>query len=69
MDFNAFLSFPMIYNEKVYGVLDFYLDRYTMEEEDIHIISVMANLGALILENTFLTEKTRENSILVDKIR
>lgn len=66
MGFQSFLSFPLIYNDKVLGVIDMYLERYDLDDDDINLLLTLISFGATALQNAFMFERINRLSMTDD---
>ena len=58
----AILSVPMMLRERVIGVIRVYKgEEYQFTEDEMHFVSLVANLGAIALENARLYDRLHEN--------
>ncbi len=63
--YSSYLAIPLIVSGRVVGAADLFFEQVRdFPEEDINLISVLANAGALAIENALLIEKIANVSIL-----
>lgn len=63
--YSSYLAIPLIVSGRIVGAADiFFEDVRDFPEEEINLISVLSNAGALAIENAILIEKITHVSIL-----
>ncbi len=63
--YSSYLAFPLIVSGRVVGAVDIFFEEFRdFQEEDINLINVLTNAGALAIENALLIEKIANISIL-----
>lgn len=63
--YSSYLAIPLIVSGRVVGAADIFFEEFkNFPEEEINLISVLSNVGALAIENALLIEKIANVSIL-----
>lgn len=63
--YSSYIAMPLIVSERIIGVADiFFEDVRYFSDDEINLISVLSNTGALVIENAMLMEKMEQISIV-----
>lgn len=64
-DYRSYVAAPLLRSNRILGVLEIFFEKENILRNDfLEIINIMANMGALAIENALFTEKLQELSVI-----
>jgi diguanylate cyclase (GGDEF)-like protein len=64
-DYRSYVAIPLLRTNRIIGVVEIFLEKENVLTKDsLDIINIIANMGALAIENCFFTGKLQELSIM-----
>jgi len=64
-DYRSYIAMPLLRPHRVLGVIEIFIEKENVPTKDfLNIVTIIANMGALAIENCLFTGKLRELSII-----